>query len=147
MTYTQLALLAVAGAVVVDLVVLRTRMLTRRIFWVAEAIIVFFQLVSNGMFTGFGIVRYSDDAIVGSASPDSGPPPFLGDGRLAFAPVEDLLFGFALVLLAISVWIWLGRRGIQREPQAGPPIWRRSTSVPRVGAPGEPVDSSRPEEG
>lgn len=126
MTYTLLALGAVAVAVLVDTVVLRTRMLSRRVFWTAEAIIVFFQLISNGLFTGCGIVQYSDEAIIGSASPDSGPPPFLGDGRIAFAPVEDLLFGFTLVLLSISVWIWLGRRGLQREPHAGPPIWRRS---------------------
>lgn len=126
MTYTVIALAAVALAVLVDLAVLRTRMVTRRVFWTAEGIIVFFQLVSNGMFTGCGIVKYSDAAIVGSASPAQGPPPFLGDGRIAFAPAEDLLFGFALVLLALSVWIWLGRRGLERTPAAGPPMWRRS---------------------
>ena len=39
--------------------------------------------------------------------------------RVAHAPVEDLLFGFALVLYALSVWVWLGRRGVQRTPSAG----------------------------
>ena len=34
-------------------------------------------------------------------------------------PVEDLVFGFALVLLSLSIWVWLGRRGVQREPAAG----------------------------
>ena len=125
MTYTQLGVVAVILVAVVNLGLLRTRLLRRRVFWVSYAIIVFFQLVTNGMFTGFGIVRYDGDAIIGSTSPDSGPPPFLGDGRIAFAPVEDLLFGFALVLLSLSLWVFWGRRGIDRTPTAGPPVWRR----------------------
>ena len=125
MTYTQLGVVAVILVEVVDLGLLRTRLLRRRVFWVSYAIIVFFQLVTNGMFTGFGIVRYDGDAIIGSTSPDSGPPPFLGDGRIAFAPAEDLLFGFALVLLSLSLWVFWGRRGIDRTPTAGPPVWRR----------------------
>jgi len=125
MTYTALGVTAVLAVVVVDVVVLRTRMVTRRVFWVSYAIIVFFQLITNAMFTGFGIVKYDGSAIVGSTSPASGPPPFIGDGRIAFAPAEDLLFGFALVLLSISLWIFWGRIGIDRAPQAGPPRWRR----------------------
>ena len=128
MTYTQAGLLAVILAVVLDMWVLRTRMIRRKAFWTAYAIIVFFQLITNGMFTGFGIVRYSDDAIIGGTSPTAGPPPFIGDGRLAFAPIEDLLFGFALVLLTICLWVWWGRRGVQRTPASGPPIWRRGGS-------------------
>ncbi len=125
MTYTQLGILAVALVVAADLWLFRTRLVTRRVFWTSYAIIVFFQLVTNGLFTGLGIVRYSDAAIIGGSSPTSGPPPFIGDGRIAFAPVEDLLFGFALVLLALCGWVWLGRRGVQRTPTSGPPIWRR----------------------
>ena len=126
MTYTQLAIVAVVIVVITDLFVLRTRILTRRAFWVAYAIIVFFQLITNGMFTGFGIVKYDGDAIVGSTSPAEGTPTFLGDGRIAFAPVEDLLFGFALICLSLSLWVFFGRMGISRTPQAGPPIWRKS---------------------
>jgi hypothetical protein len=132
-TYTQLGVLAVLLVVGFDLWAARTRLVTRRLFWVSYAIIVFFQLITNGMFTGFGIVRYSGDAIIGGSSPDAGPPPFIGDGRLAFAPVEDLLFGFALVLLSLSCWIWLGRRGLQRTPLAGPPIWRGAPTEPDEG--------------
>ena len=124
MTYTQVGLVAVVLAAVIDLWLLRTRLLRRRVFWTSYAIILFFQLITNGMFTGFGIVQYEGEAIVGSTSPASGPPPFIGDGRFAFAPVEDLLFGFALVLLALSLWVFWGRRGIDRTPVAGPPMWR-----------------------
>ena len=124
MTYTQLGIVAVIVAIVLDLFVFRTRMVTRVAFWVSYAIIVFFQLITNGMFTGFGIVQYDGDAIVGSTSPQQGAPPLIGDGRIAFAPLEDLLFGFALILLSLSLWVMFGRWGIDRGPAAGPPLWR-----------------------
>jgi lycopene cyclase domain-containing protein len=120
-TYTELGVLGVLAVVVLDLIVLRTRLLRRRAFWAAYAIIVFFQLVTNGVLTGLGIVRYDGAAILGSSTPAQGAPPFLGDGRIAYAPLEDLLFGFALVMLTLVLWVWLGRRGVQRTPYAGPP--------------------------
>jgi hypothetical protein len=125
MTYTQLGIVAVIVMISLDLWILRTRLVTRKIFWASYTIIVFFQLITNGMFTGFGIVKYDGDAIIGSTSPVEGPPPFIGDGRLAFAPVEDLLFGFAIVLMSLSLWVFWGRRGVQRTPMAGPPRWYR----------------------
>ena len=125
MTYTQLGCLAVILAVLIDMFLLRTKLVTRKVFWVSYAIIVFFQLITKGMFTGFAIVRYDGAAIIGGTSPEGGAPPFIGDGRLAFAPVEDLLFGFSLVLLSLGCWVWLGRHGVQRTPKAGPPMWRR----------------------
>jgi hypothetical protein len=125
MSYTQLGLLAVIAVVLIDMFGLRTKLVTRKVFWVSYAIIVVFQLITNGVLTGFRIVRYSGDAIIGSTTPVDGPPPFIGDGRLIFAPVEDLLFGFALVLLTLVMWVWLGRIGVQRTPNAGPPRWRK----------------------
>jgi lycopene cyclase domain-containing protein len=105
MTYTVAALLGVVGALVVDLAVLRTRLVTRAVFWATYPIIITFQLLSNGILTGRRIVIYDPAAIIG--------------WRLVYAPVEDLLFGFAMVLLTLSVWVWLGRRGVQRTPAAG----------------------------
>jgi lycopene cyclase domain-containing protein len=116
MTYTQIAVLAVLATVALDLLVLRTRLLARRAFWTAYAIILFFQLVTNGILTGFNIVRYDGAAIIGSSTPQ-----LIGNGRLFYAPVEDLLFGFALVVQTLIWWVWWGRRGVQREPSAGPP--------------------------
>lgn len=121
MTYTQLAVTSVILAVLNDLYLLRTKLVARRIFWVSYSIIIFFQLLSNGVLTGLRIVRYNGEVIIGSSTPVDGPPPMFGDGRVFFAPVEDLFFGFALVLLSLSMWVWLGRRGVQREPVSGPP--------------------------
>jgi lycopene cyclase domain-containing protein len=104
-TYTVAAVLGAAGALAVDLFVLRTRLVRRKVFWATYPIVVLFQLISNGVLTGRDVVRYDPDAIVG--------------WRLVYAPVEDLVFGFALVLLSLSLWVWWGRRGMQPEPRAG----------------------------
>jgi len=48
----------------------------------------------------------------------------IGDGRLFYAPVEDVFFGFSMIVITISIWIWLGRKNIQRQPFSGaPPKW------------------------
>ncbi|HEU5109535.1 MAG TPA: lycopene cyclase domain-containing protein [Micromonosporaceae bacterium] len=113
MTYTAAALLGAVGALVLDLAVLRTRLVTRKLFWATYPIVLFFQIVSNGILTGRDIVRYDAAAIIGR--------------RLVHAPVEDLVFGFALVLSTLSLWVWWGRRGVDRDrgPVSGGGWWRR----------------------
>ena len=105
MTYTALAVVAVVAAVALDRWAVRTRLTTTGSWWSAYAVIVVFQLLTNGWLTGRGIVRYDSDTIIGS-----GHVSLFGDGRIAYAPVEDLGFGFALVLTSCAVWVWLGRR-------------------------------------
>lgn len=109
MTYTVAAVLGVLVAVALDLV-LRTGHLRSRDFWTAYAIVLGFQLVVNGVLTGLGVVAYDGHAVLGSGSAVGQRPPFVGDGRLAFAPVEDLLFGFSLVLQVLVWWDVRGRR-------------------------------------
>lgn len=97
MSYTVLAVLAGVAAATLDLAVLRTDLLRRKLFWAAYGIVICFQLLTNGLLAGLSVVRYDEQEILGP--------------RLAFAPIEDLLFGFALVLVTLSSWVWLGRRG------------------------------------
>lgn len=103
MTYTAAATLGVLGALLLDLVVLRTVLLRTLRFWVTYTIALGFQLAGNGVLTGRGVVRYDRDAIVGP--------------RIVYAPVEDLAFGFALVLSSLSLWVWWGR---VRPPDGSP---------------------------
>lgn len=111
MTYTALAVLGVLLALAVDRWVARTRLTSTSTWWTAYAIVVFFQLLTNGWLTGRGIVRYDGDRILGD-----GEPTFLGSGRIVYAPVEDLAFGFGLVLLSCVAWTWLGRRRTGATP-------------------------------
>jgi lycopene cyclase domain-containing protein len=112
-SYTVAAAIAVLTAIFADLLILRTALVRSRTWWTAYGIVVAFQLLTNGWLTGRGIVRYSDEAIVGS-----GRIVFIGDGRFAYAPVEDLAFGFALVLMCCAVWVWTGAR--TRTPETPP---------------------------
>lgn len=105
MSYPAAAALGVAAALLLDLGVLRTRLVTRQVFWLTYPIVLGAQLVANGVLTGARVVRYAPGAVTGV--------------RVAYAPVEDLAFGFALVLTTLSVWVFLGRRGLDRTPVAG----------------------------
>lgn len=105
MSYSTACVVGVVGALVLDLVVLRTRLVTRRAFWTSYAICLLFQLLVNGMLTGRRLVTYSPETIVGT--------------RLVYAPVEDIAFGFSLVLQTLSWWVWWGRRARQARTRAG----------------------------
>ena len=96
MSYTQIALFAVPAAIFIDLFLLKTRLITRKSFWTAYSIMLFFQLVTNWWLTSRGILTYDENVIIGA--------------RIASAPVEDLLFGFAMILVSISFWIFWGKR-------------------------------------
>ena len=96
MTYTQIALIAVLIAAFVDLQVLQTKLLKRKVFWTSYAIVLPFQFLTNWWLTSRNIVMYSQDAIIGI--------------RIASAPAEDLFFGFALILSVMATWVYLGRK-------------------------------------
>ena len=101
MTYSQIAIAAAIIAIIIDLTVSIQPLLKRRAFWASYAIILPFQLLTNWWLTSRNIVMYSPDAIFGV--------------RIASAPAEDLLFGFALILGVMGIWEYLGRRGISRD--------------------------------
>ena len=121
MTYSMAVVLGVCAALIVDTVVLRTRLVRRLTFWATYAIVAGFQLISNGVLTGRRVVRYAPTAIIGL--------------RVGYAPVEDLVFGFVVVLVTLSLWVWWGRRGVQAADPAPPPRWfsRRDGWPPRRG--------------
>ena len=99
MTYSQLAVVAVVIAISFDMYLFNTQLLKRKVFWTSYAIILGFQLLTNWWLTSRNIVMYSPDSIIGF--------------RIASAPVEDLFFGFALVLSVMSNWI---RQDVSRRP-------------------------------
>jgi lycopene cyclase domain-containing protein len=70
--------------------VTRNSLLSTLRFWISYAIILPFQLVTNWWLTSREIVTYNPDSIMGL--------------RIAGAPFEDLIFGFAMILAVMSAW-------------------------------------------
>ena len=101
MVYTDIAIVALIASIIADRFLIKSKLLTRKVFWTSYAIILFFQLLTNWWLTSRNIVMYNPEAIIGL--------------RIASAPVEDLFFGFALVLLVMNLWVFWGKRGIQKK--------------------------------
>ena len=101
MIYSDIALNAVLVAVMLDLFVLRSQIITRGIFWLTYGLILPFQLLTNWWLTSKNIVMYSPNQIIGR--------------RLAGAPIEDLLFGFSLIVLTLSLWEFYSKRLNKQE--------------------------------
>lgn len=101
MVYTDIAIVAFIASIIADRFLIKSKLLTRKVFWTSYAIILFFQLLTNWWLTSRNIVMYNPDAIIGL--------------RITSAPVEDLFFGFALVLLVMNLWVFWGKRGIQKN--------------------------------
>jgi len=96
MSYTQIAIDAVILSLLLDLFALKTSLIRRKVFWTSYAIILPFQLLTNWWLTSRNIVMYNAHDIIGK--------------RIASAPVEDLLFGFALILSVQALWVFFGRK-------------------------------------
>ncbi len=101
MNYTEIAATAFLISILLDLYIIKSRLLTKAVFWTSYAIILFFQLITNWWLTSREIVMYAPDAIIGL--------------RIASAPAEDLFFGFALVLSVMNLWIYWGKKGVQKN--------------------------------
>ena len=110
MEYTIASVAAVIVVVAVELLWLRTGIFTTATYWIAYAIIVFFQVLVDGWLTKLSspIVLYN--------------PEEFSEWRVFFdSPVEDFLFGFALVTLPIMLWERAGRRrGAAAEAGSAP---------------------------
>jgi lycopene cyclase domain-containing protein len=97
--YTVLAVLAVVGVIALEVRVLRTGLLQTRAYWIAMAICYAFMIAVNGWLTKLTapIVLYDPDATTGWRFPWD-------------IPIEDYLFGFALLTLAMLLWDTAGGR-------------------------------------
>lgn len=97
--YTVLASLATAAVVVAELAWLRTGLFRMRSYWVSMAIVFFFQVLVDGRLTKLphAVVIYDNHENTGIRFPFD-------------IPVEDYLYGFALVTMAILLWERSGRR-------------------------------------
>jgi len=118
--YTWASIVAVVVVVGIELCWLRTGILGKVAFWVAYAIILFFQVLVDGWLTKLSapIVEYN-------AAENSGIR-FPWD-----IPVEDYLFGFALIVLTIILWERAGPRDAGRG-RAGAGSTSRTGTAPTL---------------
>jgi len=96
LSYTQITVYALILTIFFDMFITKNSLLSTIRFWLSYAIIVPFQLITNWWLTSREIVTYYPDAIIGL--------------RVAGAPVEDLIFGFAMILAVMSMWEMLLKR-------------------------------------
>ncbi len=101
MSYSTIAIISILISIILDTFIVKSKLLTKKIFWTSYAIILPFQLLTNWWLTSRNIVMYNESIIFGP--------------RIASAPIEDLFFGFSLVLSVLSMWIFWGRREIRGE--------------------------------
>ncbi len=103
--YTLLAVLAAAGVVALEVTWLRTGIFRSAQYGISMAIVAFFQVLVDGWLTKLSapIVLYAPDQHLGVRFPWN-------------IPVEDFLFGFAMVTLAILLWLRAGRPSTPTTP-------------------------------
>jgi lycopene cyclase domain-containing protein len=91
--YTVPAVLSALGVGALELMVLRTGLFRRPAYWLSMLIVIGFQILTDGWLT-----KLSAPIVVYDARQTSGI-------RFPFdIPIEDFLFGFALVTAVLLLW-------------------------------------------
>lgn len=91
--YTVPAVLAVIAVCILEFAVLRTGLFRRAAYWISTAIVLGFQIPVDGWLTKLSapIVIYDDNHTSGIRFPFD-------------IPVEDFLFGWAMVTAVLLLW-------------------------------------------
>ena len=97
--YTLPAVVAVAAVCVLELAILRTGLFRKPAYWISMVIVVGFQILMDGWLTKLSapIVIYDDAHTSGLRFPWD-------------IPVEDFLFGWALVTAVLLLWVKQGQK-------------------------------------
>ncbi|MBZ0202714.1 MAG: lycopene cyclase domain-containing protein [Ignavibacteria bacterium] len=99
--YTILAVFAVFLAILTDFL-LRTKLLKNIKFWIFWGVMFVLIFMVNGYLTYRPIVLYGKSFHLGI--------------RLFTIPIEDFLYGFALLTMNISIWEYFTRRFKNKFP-------------------------------
>jgi lycopene cyclase domain-containing protein len=91
--YTVPAVVSALGVGALELMVLRTGLFRRPAYWLSMLIVIGFQILTDGWLTKLSapIVVYNDRQTSGIRFPFD-------------IPIEDFLFGFALVTAVLMLW-------------------------------------------
>lgn len=102
--YTVPAVVAVIVLIVLEVKVLRTGIFRRAAYWISMVIVIGFQILVDGWLTKLSapIVIYDDRHTSGIRFPWD-------------IPIEDFLFGWAMVTAVLLLWERQRRRDRQKE--------------------------------
>ncbi len=105
--YTILSILGVIVVVLIELFIVRSGIFRKPAYWIAMGICLGFQIPVDGYLTKLSnpIVLYNPDMKSGIRFPWD-------------IPVEDFVFGFAMLTTAIMVWQALKNRRARRAEEA-----------------------------
>lgn len=97
--YTLPAAIAVVVVVLLEVLLFRTGVFRKLAYWISMAIVIAFQIPVDGWLTKWSapIVLYDERHTSGIRFPWD-------------IPVEDFLFGWAMVTAVLLLWLRLGRR-------------------------------------
>jgi lycopene cyclase domain-containing protein len=104
--YTLPSVLAVFGVVGVELLIWRTGLFRKPAYWISMVIVVGFQVLVDGWLTKLTapIVIYNEQHISGLRFPVD-------------IPVEDFLFGWAMVTAVMLLWERQRQRARRENPR------------------------------
>lgn len=102
--YTAPAVVAVLVVIALELWVLRTGLFRQPVYWISMVIVVGFQIPVDGWLTKLSapIVIYDEDHTSGIRFPFD-------------IPIEDFLFGWAMVTAVLLLWERQRRQDRQKE--------------------------------
>jgi len=93
--YTILVILGSMAVVILDMI-LGTKILRQKLFWIFWSVVTVMMLVINGYLTWRPIVIYNETKMLGV--------------RLFTIPLEDFFFGFALIGLNLIIWEYFSEK-------------------------------------
>ncbi len=99
--YTLLAVAGVVLAVIIDMLVLKTRLMLNKKFWIFWCVMFVLIFIINGYLTWRPIVLYGEGHYLGV--------------RLFTIPIEDFLYGFALLTLNITIWEFYNKKRLVKK--------------------------------
>ena len=94
--YTILAVAGVVLAIIVDMLVLKTRLMLNKKFWIFWCVMFVLIFIINGYLTWRPIVLYGEEHYLGI--------------KLFTIPIEDFFYGFALLTLNIAIWEFYNKK-------------------------------------
>lgn len=83
-TYLVMGLPFIAAVLALDLLILKTKVITNKRFWIVLALMLIMTAIFDQVLTGLPIVTYNEAKMLGL--------------KIGYAPIEDFMYSFAAVV-------------------------------------------------